>query len=288
LLFLFIAALIKKKTRPVWINLEYLSAEPWVAHYHALPSPHPRFPLTKTCFFPGFTPSTGGLLREKDLMVQRKAFDAAAERDFLQRKGLLERKPDTVRVLLFCYDTAPVGELIQVLSESSVPILLIVPQGNVAESIVTLLHHTSLPTERVIKHGQLTVQIIPFMEQGDFDRLLWSCDINFVRGEDSFVRTQWAASPFIWNIYPQTEGAHWSKLNAFAALYTAQMPMAMATAVREMWACWNGGNEISGAVWMNFFNCRESLMQHNKNWIKQLLESNDLTSNLIQFAENRL
>jgi uncharacterized repeat protein (TIGR03837 family) len=284
----YIAAMLQKKKQPVWIDLEYLSAEPWVEQYHALPSPHPRFPLAKTCFFPGFASSTGGLLREKDLMVQRKAFDAAAERDFLQRKGLLERKPDEVRVLLFCYGTAPVEELIQVLSESSVPILLIVPRGNVAESIVMLLHHTSLRTERLIKHGQLTVQIIPFMEQGDFDRLLWSCDINFVRGEDSFVRAQWAANPFIWNIYPQTEGAHWSKLNAFAALYTAQMPVAMATAVREMWACWNGGNEINSTVWTNFFNFRESLMQHNKNWVKQLLESNDLTSNLIQFAENQL
>ena len=284
----YISAMLQKKKQPVWINLEYLSAEPWVAQYHALPSPHPRFPLTKTCFFPGFAPSTGGLLREKDLMAQREAFNAVAEREFLQRKGLLERKSDEVRVLLFCYDIAPVEKLIQVLSESSVPILLIVPQGSVAERIVTLLNHTSLQTERLIKHGQLTIQIIPFMEQNDYDRLLWSCDVNFVRGEDSFVRAQWAANPFIWNIYPQTEDVHWRKLDAFVALYTADMPMAMSTAVREMWACWNGGNEISSTVWMNFFIFRESLMQYNKNWIKQLFKPNDLTSNLVQFAENQL
>ncbi len=284
----YIAAMLQKEKQPTWINLEYLSAEPWVAQYHALPSPHPRFPLTKTCFFPGFVHGTGGLLHEKDLMAQRDAFNVVAEREFLQRKSLLERKSDEVRVLLFCYDIAPVEKLIQVLSESSVPILLIVPQGSVAESIVTLLNHTSSQTERLIKYGHLTIQIIPFMEQNDYDRILWSCDVNFVRGEDSFVRAQWATNPFIWNIYPQTEGVHWRKLDAFVDLYTADMPMEMATAVREMWACWNGRNEISSTVWMNFFIFRESLMQHNKNWIKQLLKPNDLTSNLVQFAENQL
>ena len=30
---------------PVWIVLEYLSAEPWVPAHHGLPSPHPRVAL---------------------------------------------------------------------------------------------------------------------------------------------------------------------------------------------------------------------------------------------------
>src|SRR5687768_15970895 len=84
----YVAALLQQKKRPVWINLEYLSAEPWVTEYHGLPSPHPRFPLTKTCFFPGFVQGTGGLLREKDLLAQRDAFNTPAEHAFSQRKGL--------------------------------------------------------------------------------------------------------------------------------------------------------------------------------------------------------
>ncbi|TXI17528.1 MAG: DUF2331 family protein, partial [Nitrosomonas sp.] len=84
----YVIAMLKKNKPPVWINLEYLSAEPWVAEYHAIPSPHPRFALTKTCFFPGFVEGTGGLLREKKLITQRQAFNASAEREFLQRKGL--------------------------------------------------------------------------------------------------------------------------------------------------------------------------------------------------------
>lgn len=280
----YIAAMLQKKKQPVWINLEYLSAEPWVAQYHALPSPHPRFSLTKTCFFPGFVPGTGGLLRERNLITQRENFNAVAEREFLQRKNLLERESDELRISLFCYDTAPVENLLKVLSESLVPTLLIVPQGRVAEGIVALFAQK----KELIKHKRLTIQIIPFMEQTDYDRLLWSCDINFVRGEDSFVRAQWAANPFIWNIYPQTEGSHWKKLDAFLDLYTAGMTIEMAIAVREIWICWNGRNAINSTVWMNFLSFREAFTQHNQSWIKQLLKQNDLASSLVHFAENRL
>jgi len=284
----YVKTLLQKKKQPVWINLEYLSAEPWVTQFHGLPSPHPRFPLTKTFFFPGFVRGTGGLLREKDLMAQRSAFNTAAEHAFLQRKGLPERKSGEIRISLFCYDSAPVENLIRVLSGSPVPVLLIVPQGAVAGSIVTILNAAASQIEKLIKHDQLTIQIIPFMEQTDYDRLLWSCDYNFVRGEDSFVRAQWAINPFVWNVYPQTENAHWKKLDAFLDLYTAGMPMEMATAVREMWVCWNGKHEISSAIWVNFLLLYESQKRHNKNWIRQLLKQDDLASSLVQFAGNRL
>ncbi|WP_394807935.1 elongation factor P maturation arginine rhamnosyltransferase EarP [Nitrosomonas sp.] len=284
----YVATLLQAKKQPVWINLEYLSTELWVAQYHGLPSPHPRIPLIKTFFFPGFVQGTGGLIREKNLIAQRSAFSATVEHAFLQHKGLLERKSSEIRVSLFCYDTAPINKFIQILSESSEPILLIVPVGSVTGSIASLLKEPLLQTEKLIQHGQLTIQMIPFMEQTDYDRLLWSCDFNFVRGEDSFVRAQWADSPFVWNIYPQTEGTHWKKLDAFLNLYTADMPEEMADAVRKLWDCWNGRNEINGSVWLNYFSFREALIEHNKDWVKQLLRQDDLASSLAQFAENRL
>lgn len=284
----YVAAMVRKKKQPVWINLEYLSAEPWVVQYHCLPSLHSRFPLSKTFFFPGFVPGTGGLLREKHLIEHREAFDAAAEQAFLQRHKIFERRTGQVRISLFCYDNAPIEALIHLLSESPVPVLLIVPQGKAAGRITALLHHATVRTEGVIEQKQLTVQIIPFMAQTDYDRLLWSCDINFVRGEDSFVRAQWAIHPFVWNIYPQEEGAHWKKLHAFLDLYTANMPPEMVSAVRTLWLGWNGGNEINNAAWMNFLRLRESLTQCNKKWVRWLGEQADLASNLVQFTENQL
>lgn len=284
----YVTAMSQKKMPPVWINLEYLSAEPWVTQFHGLPSPHPRFPLTKTCFFPGFTPGTGGLLREKGLVVQRNAFDATAEQAFLQRKKLPARKSGEIRISLFCYAGTPVEKLIRVLTQSSILILLIIPQGEVADSMAAFLKNEMSQSASLFSQGALTVQIIPFMEQTDYDQLLWSCDVNFVRGEDSFVRAQWAINPFVWNIYPQTDDAHWKKLDAFLDLYTINMPSEMAVAVRDMWHSWNGKYEMNRHIWMNFLRFCQSMERHNKSWISQLLKQDDLATSLVQFVGNRL
>ena len=59
----YIAAMVRRTVAPVWINLEYLSAEAWVEGCHRRASLRTKWPLTKYFFFPGFTPRTGGLLR---------------------------------------------------------------------------------------------------------------------------------------------------------------------------------------------------------------------------------
>ncbi|MBA2674559.1 elongation factor P maturation arginine rhamnosyltransferase EarP, partial [Ramlibacter sp.] len=63
--------------------------------------------------------------------------------------------------------------------------------------------------------SRLGIQFLPLMPQPEYDHLLWSCDLNFVRGEDSLVRALWAGRPFVWQIYPQDDGAHHAKLDAF-------------------------------------------------------------------------
>jgi uncharacterized repeat protein (TIGR03837 family) len=68
----------------------------------------------------------------------------------------------------------------------------------------------------------------------DFDHLLWSCDLNFVRGEDSLVRALWAGAPFVWQIYPQDDDVHHEKLDAM--LDWLQAPPAL----RATHRAWNG------------------------------------------------
>jgi len=64
--------------------------------------------------------------------------------------------------------------------------------------------------------------------------MLWACDLNFVRGEDSLVRALWAGQPFVWQIYPQHDDAHHAKLHAF--LDWLQAPPTL----RRWHAQWNG------------------------------------------------
>ena len=84
----------------------------------------------------------------------------------------------------------------------------------------------------------------PFVPQDRYDEMLWSCDVNFVRGEDSFVRAQWAARPFVWHIYPQEQGAHWVKLAAFLARYTEGLDRGDAASVTALWEAWNRGDGV--------------------------------------------
>jgi uncharacterized repeat protein (TIGR03837 family) len=82
-------------------------------------------------------------------------------------------------------------------------------------------------------------QALPWLPQTDYDRLLWSCDLNLVRGEDSFVRAQWAGRPFLWHIYPQQDGVHAGKLSAFLDQHLAGADATLATSLRSAFAAWN-------------------------------------------------
>jgi uncharacterized repeat protein (TIGR03837 family) len=178
--------------RPVWINLEYLSAEAYVERSHGLPSPQPGG-LAKWFFYPGFTAATGGLIREPGLIERRAAFDRDA---WLARRGIELGTGERV-VVLFCYPGAPVDALVAALQDR--PTRLLATAGVAA------------PTAR----GLVKVLPLPHISQEEFDHLLWSADLNFVRGEDSLVRAIWAGAPFVWQLYPQSDGAQAGKLEAF-------------------------------------------------------------------------
>ncbi len=226
----FVAAMARRRPAPVWINLEYLSAESWVERCHGLPSPQwsgPAAGLTKWFFHPGFTPATGGLLREPTLLQQRAAFDVASGR---HRLGLTT-KPGERLVTLFCYANPAVPALVQALAAQ--PTLLALTPGPAAAQVRALAG--SLPPG-------LRVVELPWLAQPAYDRLLWSADLNFVRGEDSLVRALWAGVPFVWQLYPQHDGAHGPKAEAFIERLHAdaarQAPLP--TAVRSLYRAWNG------------------------------------------------
>ena len=286
----YIAAMAVLPQRPLWINLEYLSAENWVTGCHRLPSPHPRLPLVKHFFFPGFVADTGGLLREQGLLPARSAFDNVAQSEFWQRLGVPARRAGELRISLFCYgSSAPLRDLFAAWAASTVPVsvLLPLPQGPAVDAVADFFGIEFPAAGEVLQSGQLTVRLIPFLEQTEYDKLLWACDINFVRGEDSFVRAQWAARPFIWQIYPQADNAHQVKLNAFLDLYTAGMPQDMAAAARALWNSWNGAGQL-GNTWPAFAAHQAALTQHGEKWAEQLYRLGDLASNLVRFSRNQI
>ena len=285
----YIEAMAQCEPRPVWFNLEGLTAEEWVEGCHRLTSPHPRLPLTKHFFFPGFTANTGGLLCEAGLDEQRRRFQSspAAVEEFLAGLGLAPAEMAATKVTLFCYPHAPVSALLDVWRDGDRAVTCLVPEGVAAEAVQAFLGAEAVAGASAT-HGALTLRVLPFVPQADYDRLLWACDLNFVRGEDSFVRAQWAGKPFVWHIYPQDEDLHHKKLRAFLQRYAAQ-PDGRLDALAQFSLRWNGAPAAGeGAGWPSLWSAFErempAMARRAAAWQAQMQANGDLAANLMAFA----
>jgi len=279
----YIAAMAQCTPRPVWLNLEGLTAEEWVEGCHTLPSPHPRLPLTKHFFFPGFTAKTGGLLREAALEQQRLQFqsDPAMLAGFMARLGLTPAEMAAFKVTLFCYPHAPVRALFDAWEAGTTAVACLVPEGVATDAVQDFLGADAV-AGAVGTRGALTVRVLPFVAQPDYDRLLWACDANFVRGEDSFVRAQWAGRPFIWHIYPQDDKLHHKKLRAFLQRYAAGLDSLSAYALH-----WNGAAMTPSdwpALWQSLQADLPEIARRAAGWQREMAAHGDLASNLLRFA----
>jgi uncharacterized repeat protein (TIGR03837 family) len=284
----YLAAMAARERAPVWINLEYLSAEKWIEDCHGLASRQPTLPLTRYFFFPGFTPASGGLLRECDLGSRRDDFraDASARAELWRRLRVAPPDPAMFAVSMFCYPNAALFELLEAWSGGEPPILCVIPEG-IATAALQRWSGAALRVGESRVRGRLTLAVTPFVSQDDYDRLLWDCDLNFVRGEDSFVRAQWAARPFIWHVYPQAEDAHRLKLDAFLERYCAGPPSTAASALRAFSRAWNGDGSVA-AAWEALARAQPALTAHATLWAAALEAQADLATALVRFCRDRV
>ncbi len=268
----FVQRMAAQAAAPVWINLEYLSAEPVVERQHGLASPQLAGPgkgLTKWFFYPGFNAATGGLIREPGLMAAQQAFDATG---WLRARGIEAREGEQ-RISLFCYDNPALPGLLNEWART--PTLLLATPGHAARQVQNVLGPN-------LQRGGLRAMLLPLLTQKDYDALLWACDLNFVRGEDSFVRAHWAGRPFIWQIYPQQDGVHETKLEAFLGRFLASADANLSAAVRRLWRRWNALSDgpVQAAdlpVWR----------RHCETWRAELLGQPDLSLQLRRFISER-
>jgi uncharacterized repeat protein (TIGR03837 family) len=254
-----------------WINLEYLSAESFAERSHGLPSPvsyGPGAGLRKYFFYPGFSSATGGLLREPDLAQRQAEFNRA---HWLQRHGI-EFKEERL-VCLFCYEPPALGELLEILANDPHASRLLVTAGRATAAVKATIESRKIARPEWNAHNNLSITYLPALSQIDFDHLLWTCDLNFVRGEDSLVRALWANKAFVWQIYPQHDAAHRGKLDAF--LNRLQAPYSL----RTMHQVWNGLSQLPMP--------KLDLPQWQQTVEKardQLLQQDDLVTQIIRFA----
>ncbi|WP_304856364.1 elongation factor P maturation arginine rhamnosyltransferase EarP [uncultured Parasutterella sp.] len=264
-----------KSPQPLWINLEYLSAEDWVEGCHCLPSPHPSLSVQKYFFFPGVTKKTGGIMIENDLLTAQNAFEQHRS-EFLQNLGLQQ---SVFTVFVFCYPEAPLEHFYEALSKDAREVNVLIPKSAAADKWLKLCEDNLSET--------IHTRVLPMVPQENFDQLLWCADSLIIRGEDSFVRAQLAAKPFIWNIYPQTESTHIKKLKAFASRLTSSygelQPLWL-----EMNIAWNERPEEIPRLWPQWRNSTEELSICSQSWRNDLLAIGSLSENLCKFIELKL
>jgi uncharacterized repeat protein (TIGR03837 family) len=291
----FIEQMASQPKPPCWINLEYLSAESWVEDCHALASPQRvgNQSLNKYFFFPGFTPKTGGLLCEQGLIAERERWqqDKAGLAAYWASLGLPAQQESELRVSLFTYESDALVSLVNSWCQSATPITLLLPLGRSLQDVLrgACLEEaiTTAKAGDLLHSGNLTIKLLPMTDQAGYDRLLWSCDLNLVRGEDSFVRAQWAARPFLWHIYPQEEQAHMIKLDGFLDHYLAALPADAAQWLRKFSHVLNQGEE-TGELWAQWPRYSAIWQQHGRSWSQKLRRDGDLVTRLVKFLESRI
>ena len=264
--------------RPLLVNVEHLSAEAYVERSHGLPSPvrRPGEPATTTWFFyPGFTPATGGLLREPRLLERRRAFGCGD--DWLASIGITPRAGER-RISLFCYRNDVIAELLDALSTT--PTLLLLAPGAAANQVAAHLGPS-------LASGAMRAVRLPLLSQADFDRLLWACQLNFVRGEDSLVRAFWAGKPFVWQPYVQDDGAHVAKLAAFLDRFLAGATPELDDSLRDTYLRWNGAGGRALAALSADATTASAWAAQCRRWRQALAEQADLTSRLLRFVGAR-
>ena len=272
-------AMAARERAPVWVNLEYLSCEDWVAGCHGRASPHPSLPLTCHFFFPGFTENTGGLLREAGLLEAQAAFTQDARARYWQQWGETE---DCVSVSLFSYEAPFLEDCLHAWAGGDERLRLAVPQGRVWASLARFCGGV-LPAGTARDFGALRVLSLPFVTQTEYDRLLWACDANIVRGEDSWVRAHWAQRPFLWHAYVQEDQAHLAKLAAFHDWYGKGLTAEVRAAWQAASSAWNAG-AFSLAHWQAWRAHWPQLREHAQARARMLAAESDLVSRLLAFA----
>ncbi len=258
----------------VWVNVEHLSAEAWVADFHTQFSKVKDSNLTRHFYFPGFSEATGGLLHEQGLIAKRNAALSATIAN------------GELKVSMFCYANAPLKTLLSAIAGGDRHVTLLVPFESHLQSVASFFDRDALHIGDKAHQGELTLVVLPFLTQDDYDQLLWTCDINFVRGEDSWMRAIWAGKPFIWQPYLQSENTHLTKLDAFLALFYAA-DANVNQSIGELHHAWST-DQFSVAIWQRYLSHLSEISTHTFQQSNALAKQSSLADRLVAFCDERI
>lgn len=239
----------------VFVDVEHLTAEPFAARSHGLPSP--RGGRTVWYFFPGFDAGTGGVLGPASEAPQTPI-----------------RATDERTVTAFGYANAAWPALLDALAADAQPTRILALPGGATDALRAAFGSS-------LARDTLRAEPLGFLSQEGYDRLLASADVNLVRGEDSLVRALHAGRPFLWQAYVQDDGAHVAKVRAFVDRYARDASPELRDALHAAFAQWNGFAASGAAFELPPYDAWAS---HADRFARSLADPPDLAGRLIAFA----
>jgi uncharacterized repeat protein (TIGR03837 family) len=175
--------------------------------------------------------------------LRRTNFDKSKRKKVIQSLG---GNPNLYSISLFYYPIQKIEVFLDAIDHLKKTIQFFIPQY-----LFDLLRLEST-------YQSINIIPYPFLNHDDFDDLLWSCDLNFVRGEDSWIRAIWAGKPFIWQPYIQENNIHLIKLKAFLKRYCEGCDQDLSEVLIKMHDDWSN-NKFNEVLWHSFFKLQPQL-----------------------------
>ena len=214
------------------VDLDYLTAEPYAAEFHLMPSLTRSSRVGKIMFHPGFSAGTGGLIIDPGFAAARSLASTRGGRSRLRQElfadpalaqalepaGAPGAELGAYWALAFTYER-DYGRVVADLAAFHRRLLRVggggpSPRGLLAFAAAGKSRDCFLGAWRAAGKPFPVVDL-PFLPQESWDRLLLACDFAIVRGEDSWSRAALSGRPFLWQAYPQAEGYQMVKVEAF-------------------------------------------------------------------------
>ena len=252
------------KTSKLIINLEYFSSENWVDDFH-LQESFLGGNLKKYFFIPGLSEKSGGIILDKEFLDRKNKVQE--NREYYLKQFNIDENYDLI-ISVFSYEKN-FDNFLKTLQKLDKKVLLLLLSEKTQKNFIKYFDNNNY-------YDKIKAVKLPFFTYDKYEELLALCDINLVRGEDSFVRALLLAKPFLWHIYPQDENAHIIKLESFLEKYCPNNKE-----LKETFINYN----INKDDFSYFFKNLDEIKKYNEKYTDYLIENCNLMNKLINFIE---
>ena len=252
------------KTSKLIINLEYFSSENWVDDFH-LQESFLGGNLKKYFFIPGLSEKSGGIILDKEFLDRKNKVQE--NKEYYLKQFNINENYDLI-ISVFSYEKN-FDNFLETLQKLDKKVLLLLLSEKTQKNFIKYFDNNDY-------YDKIKAVKLPFFTYDKYEELLALCDINLVRGEDSFVRALLLAKPFLWHIYPQDENTHIIKLESFLEKYCPNNKE-----LKETFINYN----INKDDFSYFFENLDEIKKYNEKYTDYLIENCNLMNKLINFIE---